>query len=211
MTGAFAASGLIFQPWLPNTWDKIAKLSVIPLIIITAFIIWRNEHNKLKPVFSLQFVSNSLINRTPVPTLATLMAWAFRLEVKSECKRRITGLSGKLLCIQQPTGKTTEHQYLPLTFTKSVTSKDIDPGASVYLDIVNVLSPLFAKQHSLRAVEIPTSEGLPNGVDWENLFNEHGDYLFRVQVTGNEGPTVSCYLKFTWDGIWTNAKMEMIR
>jgi hypothetical protein len=117
MTGAFAASGLIFQPWLPNTWDKIARLSVFLLIIITAFIIWRNEHNKLKPVFSLQFVSNSLINRTPVPTLATLMAWAFRLEVKSECKRRITGLSGKLLCIQQPTGKTTE----PAEFGDDVT------------------------------------------------------------------------------------------
>jgi hypothetical protein len=143
-----------------------------------------------------------------VPNLDKQIATAFRLKVESRNSERITGCSGKLLCINRPFGKIYKHQFIQLTFTHSeqpdTISKTVDFKAPIYLDVVNLW-------HEDNRIQICAyNSHLPNGPDWPSFFCDKGEYIFEIQVAADKGPPAHCKLKLIRTEHWATTSMKMV-
>jgi len=140
----------------------------------------------------------------------TFEAVFHRLVVRSACIGSVTGCSGRITCIRFGNEVVMDHETLMLTFAPgdkanaaTRTNKEIVDKAPEKLDV------LFITEHG-QIVPCTPDFQFPNAIKLDQLFARRGDYFFTIVVSGSGTASVEAVVKFTWNGDWKNAFLEVI-
>jgi len=183
----------------PKWW--FALLAIIALWICIIRMAYKNY-----PKFKLS--CSKEITACAVPNQANSMKY-FRMVVETNCVNGIENCKGHLLKVEKDGVIIYDHDPRELPFAPAETddclAKTIYPNIPEHLDVLCIINPVHAVCFAMK--------GQPCGAlnhKREYIFEENGEYILHVSVTGKGVPTAQAKLKFDWKGQWFTATMEKI-
>jgi hypothetical protein len=159
---------------------------------------------RLKPKF--QIACNKNILGCSLYTVGQTSRF-FRLQVKGEGENEILGCVGHLTEIIKGGSLKFDHESWDLPFAPSnvpdALSKTIFPDTPCYLDVLRIDAD--------NRVLIATPGGyFPKDTNGNYLFNDAGEYILKVSVSGRQVTTVETKLQFSWTGNYKTSSLEAV-
>jgi hypothetical protein len=202
----YQETGGLMPIWFIWAW-------VLAGIVVAAFLVWRDQRalaqdalEKLRP--KLKIACSRDIDGCVKPAL-----WPdgpvnfFRIMVEGDCVDAVNDCKGQLTSIKHDAEIKWSGDQALLTFApgedNDATSKTIRHKVAEYLDILAITYTGVIRPGT-------RNRGWPYIPPLGQIFEEIGEYIFTVKISGQSIPTVEAILKFDWTGDYETSALSLI-
>lgn len=133
----------------------------------------------------------------------------FRMQVETDCVNGIENCKGHLIRIEKDGKVVYDHDARELPFARAdepdSLAKTISPNVPYFLDVL-------VTYHRVDKVHFATKGHSPAlNEKREYIFENRGEYILTVSVSGKDAPTATAKLKFDWNGQWFTSTIEKLK
>ena len=175
---------------------------------IAAYTVWAKEYarrvaleNRLRPRIKLRY-DPTIASCRAIPTLFGIApnqtkGVAFRIQVENVGEETIYGAEARLVEVHQ-IGQPSELGPMLMVWVGDTPSVDLIKGVPTFAGLINILE-------TNRWI-VASAQGWSNA--HVNMFDQPGEYIFRIVVSGRNVSPAEYAVKLTLTGNWQTAKME---